>query len=99
MRSQTGFTEGGRVEHNHLILQYAVDRTFAGKRREDKKLIVVAIDFKKAFDSIDRGRLVEVMIRYRIHPQVIDMIVRVYGGDETVISMLDREERVRCFQE
>ena len=39
------------------------------------------------------------MVRYRIHPQVIDIIVRVYGGDETVISMLDREERVRVVQE
>ena len=58
-------------------------------------LVVVAIDFKKAFDSIDRGRLVEVLVRYRIHPLVIDLIVRVYAGDETVISMLDREERVR----
>ena len=35
------------------------------------------------------------MVRYRIHPQVIDIIARVYAEDETVISMLDREERVR----
>ena len=89
IESQTGFTEGGRVEYNHLFLQYAVNRTFASDRRRKEMLVVVAIDFKKAFDSIDRGRLVEVLVRYRIHPLVIDLIVRVYAGDETMISTLD----------
>ena len=95
MDNQIGFTAGGRVEFNHLILQYVVNKTFTSNRRENRMLIVIAIDFKKAFDSVDRRRLVEVLIMYKIHPQVIDLIVRVYGGDETVISMLDREERVK----
>ena len=46
VESQTGFTAGGRVEYNHLILQYAVNKTFASSRRENRKLRVVAIVFK-----------------------------------------------------
>ena len=79
-RELDGVYRVGRVEFNHLFLQYAVNRTFASSRRKKEMLVVVAIDFKKAFDSIDRGRLVEVMVRYRIHPQVIDIILRVYTG-------------------
>ena len=83
------------MEFNQFILQYVVNKTFTSSKRENNMLIMVSIDYSKAFDSIDRRRLVEVLIMYKIHPHVIDLIVRVYGGDETVISMMDKEERVK----
>ena len=48
--SQAGFTEGGRIEDNLLILQYCVEESFKNK----KALIVTSIDFRKAFDSIKK---------------------------------------------
>ena len=48
--NQIGFTDGGRTEYNHFVLQYLVERAY----KKDEQLIVIALDFKKAFDSINR---------------------------------------------
>ena len=56
---------------------------------------MVALDFRKAYDSIDRGRLLEALVRYEINPGLIDLVARVYSGDEVVIRWGDREERIR----
>ena len=56
---------------------------------------MVALDFRKAYDSIDRGRLLEALVRYKINPGLIDLVARVYSGDEVVIRWGDREERIR----
>ena len=94
MENQFGFTGGGRTDYNHFILQYLVVRSAKIKRVYYNNLVVVAIDFKKAFDSIDRGKLVEVLVKYRIHPDVIDMMVKVYSGDETVIRLGNKAAKV-----
>ena len=75
--NQFGFTTGGRTDYNLFVLQYVVDRSLAIKRKYYKNLVVVAIDFQKAFDSIDRGKLVEVMVKYKISPELINMMVKV----------------------
>ena len=53
--NQIGFTGGGRLEFNHLILQYMVDNVIK-KEKENGKLFVIALDFKKAYDSVDRKK-------------------------------------------
>ena len=58
-------------------------------------LIVVAIDFIKAFDSIDRKKMIEVLIKYKIHPYIIDTIAKVYSIDKTIVKMGDREEEMK----
>ena len=88
--NQVGFTKGGRIEFNHFILQYIIEK--ANKRGE--KLIVIALDFKKAFDSIDRSKLIEVLVRYKIHPNMIDLIVKVYSNDSTTLTLGDLEEKM-----
>ena len=85
--NQTGFTEGGRSEYNHLVLQYLVERAHQKK----EKLIVIALDFKKAFDSIDRRKLIEALIEYRINPYVIDLIAKIYSNDRTKICYGEEE--------
>ena len=80
---QAGFTEGGRIEDNILVLQYCVEESF----RERKTLIVTSIDFRKAFDSVKRSALIEVMKEYRIHPKVIDAVADIYTGDKTNIDL------------
>ena len=85
--NQTGFSEGGRPEYNHFILQYLVERAHQKK----EKLIVIALDFKKAFDSIDRRRLIEALIEYRINPYIIDLIAKIYSNDKTKICIGEEE--------
>ena len=47
---QAGFTGGKRIEDNLLVLRYCISES----RRLKKPLFITAIDFMKAFDSIDR---------------------------------------------
>ena len=91
--NQIGFTGGGRIEYNHMILQYIVEKT--KKEDENRQLIITALDFKKAFDSVKREELVETLKKYKIDPKIIDIVAKIYTNDETIIKMGDREERIK----
>ena len=81
--TQAGFTKGGRMEDNIFILQYCIERSFKNK----KGLVVVAVDFSKAYDSIKREELIKVMMDYKMHPDVIQSVADVYREDTTVIDL------------
>ena len=62
--------------------------------RRGKPLYLAFIDFKKAYDSIDRKKLIEVLIDYKINPLIIDLIVQMYKNDSTVIKLGSLNEKV-----
>ena len=92
---QVGFTKGGRMEYNLFIMQYMVDRVMVSRRVKHKNLILVALDFRKAYDSIDRGRLIETLVKYKINPLIINMVAKVCSGDTTNIKVKGKEENIR----
>ena len=49
------------------------------------QLILTAIDFSKAFDSIKRSALINSLKEYNIHPKVIEAIFNIYDGAYTDI--------------
>ena len=61
--------------------------TFESISKKHKSLFFAFIDFKKAYDSIDRKRLIEVLVKFKINPQIIDLIVQMYEGDSTIIQL------------
>ena len=68
--------------------------TFESKRKEHKKLFFTFIDFKKAYDSVNRGKLIEVLIKYRVNPKIIELIVQLYAADETTINLGRMKETI-----
>ena len=60
--------------------------------RNRGELYLVSIDFEKAYDSIRREKIIEILKDYRIQGEIIDFISRVYRGDSTVIGMEDNRE-------
>ena len=52
--NQYGFTKGGKPEHCHFILQYLADRNYSESNRKKTNLYFAFIDFKKAYDSVNR---------------------------------------------
>ena len=82
---QAGFTRGRRISDNLFILKHCVERTFALR----KSLIVISVDFQKAFDSIDRGALIQTMIDFEIDAKVINIVAQIYTGDKTSIYLND----------
>ena len=85
---QSGFTKRRQVEDNIFLLNYCINESF----RKNKQLIVISIDFSKAFDSIKRSSLIEAMKKYRIHPNVINSVFNIYNGDSTQIYV--NEEKI-----
>ena len=90
--NQIGFTGGGRIEYNHMLLQYIVEKT--KKEDENRQLFITALDFKKAFDSVKREELVETLKKYKIDPKIIDIVAKIYTNDKTIIKMGEREETI-----
>ena len=85
--NQYGFIKEGKPEHCHFILQYLADGNYTGNTRGKTGLYFAFIDFKKAFDSVNREKLIEVLIKYKINPLIIDMIIQMYEGDSTTIQL------------
>ena len=63
------------------------NRNYTGNTRGKTNLYYAFIDFKKAYDSVNRGKLIEVLIKYKINPLIIDMIIQMYEGDSTTIQL------------
>ena len=92
--NQYGFTKGGKIENCLFTLNYIANMTFESKKREHKKLYFTFIDFKKAYDSVNRGKLIEVLIRYKVNPKIIDLIVQLYEKDETTLNLGKMKETI-----
>jgi len=65
------FSKGGKVDHCLFTLQYIANKTFDSTRKKHKKLFFVMEDFKKAYVSVDRKSLIEILIKYKINPRII----------------------------
>ena len=76
---QMGSTKDRRVTDNLFLFQYCIDKTFRSK----SKLFAIAIDYSKAFDSVDRFKMITIMKNLKIHENIIDIICNIYFEDET----------------
>ena len=78
---QAGCTKNRRIADNLFVLDYCVKESYKIR----KPLFLISIDFAKAVDSVKRDKLVNVLKKYRIHPDIIDIIVHIYNGDITKV--------------
>ena len=92
---QYGFTEGGRIEQCLFTINYITNRTYESQKMKHKYLYLAMIDFSKAYDSVDRRKLIETMREYRINIRIIEMIVQMYSKDSTTIKLGGLQEKVR----
>ena len=76
---QSGFTAGRRIEDNILMLKYCITESYIS----GSPLILTAIDFTKAFDSIDRQKMINTLKYYKCDPNLIETIARLYSNDST----------------
>ena len=86
---QVGFTRGGgRIADNLFIVQECVQEVF--KRREE--MVMVTINFKKAYDSIKREKIIEVLQEYRIEGRLVELFKRVYTEDGTRLVIREQSD-------
>ena len=79
---QAGFKKGGRIEDNLLTLRYCVKDAYKNRRQ----LIVTAIDFRKAYDSVKREELIKAMLDFKINEKVIDVVSEIYTDDRVELT-------------
>ena len=84
---QAGFTKGLRMEDNVFLLDYCI----RDSKKRKRELIVIALDFEKAFDSVDRRSLMKAIKKCKCDPLIIDVISRLYEGDTTEMFMGSRK--------
>ena len=79
---QAGFTDGRRIENNLYILKYCIESCF----ERNLPLFLSSVDYHKAFDSINRGKMIQAMKYYKAHFKDIDKVAEIYQGDKTFIN-------------
>merc|ERR1711888_485461 len=61
---QYGFTKKGRVEHCIFTVNHITNMTYESRKDQHKKLYFAFVDFRKAYDSVDRWSLIKAMRKY-----------------------------------
>ena len=94
LENQYGFTKGGRTEHCLFTLYYIAIMAYESRLKEHKNLFYIFIDYKKAYDTVNRGKLIEVLIKYKVNTKIIDMVIQMYENYETTINLGRMKEKI-----
>ena len=82
-RNQAGF----RRSRSTVDQICALRRIFEGVAYKKIPLVATFVDFKKAFDSVNRARLFEIMQLYGIPDKLIDAVKKLYNGSKAVVAV------------
>ena len=85
--NQNGFRSGRSTMAHILTLR----RLIEGIKSHDLKAVIIFVDFKKAFDSIDRGKMLTILAAYGIPSIITNAIALFYENTEARIITPDGE--------
>ena len=84
-KNLNGFRQGRGTLEQILCLR----RLIEGAQRGDRRLISIFVDFKKAFDSIDRTRMFAILTAYGIPPKVVAALKSLYHETQAFVRTSD----------
>ena len=67
----------------------ALRRVIEGATKFQVNVVVVFVDFRKAFDSVDRHSLAEVLNTYNVHPRLVKGILALYSQTSAAVLTPD----------
>ena len=82
---QNGFRRGRSTSAQILSLRRIVEET----RNANREMTLVFVDFRKAFDTINRNTLFEILPLYGIPPKLIKAIQALYQNTSATIITPD----------
>ena len=85
--NQNGFRPG-RSTTAHIL---ALRRIIEGVKSRNLKAVVIFVDFCKAFDSIHRGRMLEILKAYDVPPNMLAGIKAMYSNTRAKVITPDGE--------
>ncbi|XP_029054322.1 uncharacterized protein LOC114881649 [Osmia bicornis bicornis] len=95
--NQTGFRKGMGTMDNIYVLNYLVNRQIM---REKGKVIACFIDLKAAFDSVDRGVLMEILkekgVRRGLRERIKEVLREAKSRVRTEVGLTEPYIKVNC---
>ena len=85
--NQNGFRVG-RTTVGHIL---ALRRLIEGVKAKNLKAVITYIDFRKAFDTIHRGKMLKILLAYGIPQQIVEAIGRMYENTMAKVISPDGE--------
>ena len=85
--NQNGFREG-RTTVSHIL---ALRRLIEGIKLNNLPAIITFIDFKKAFDTIHRGKMLAILRAYGLPKETVDAVGIMYEGTRAKVISPDGE--------
>ena len=85
--NQNGFRPGRRTTSQILALR----RLIEGVKSRNRKAIILYIDFRKAFDSIRRNKMMEILRAYDVPPNLRSAISKMYENTRAKVISPDGE--------
>lgn len=86
--SDTGFRKGLGTIDNIYVLNYLINRQV---NRKGNKMVVIFIDLRAAFDSVDRKVLMEVMRRRRVRESLVRRCEEVLKETVNIVRVGERK--------
>ena len=86
-KNQNGFRRGRSTLSQILCLRRLIEES----KLSNRDLALVFVDFSKAFDSVDRGKMFEILKLYGIPDKIISAIKVLYTDTSSTILTPDRE--------
>ena len=86
-KNQNGFRRGRSTLSQILCLRRLIEESHASNR----DLALVFVDFSKAFDSVDRAKMFEILSLYGIPEEIISAIKVLYTDTSSTILTSDGE--------
>ena len=83
--NQYGFRPG-RSTTTHIL---ALRRLIEEVKAHNKKAIILYVDFRKAFDSIHRGKMLKILKAYDVPPNILNAISLLYEDTKAKIITPD----------
>jgi exonuclease III len=84
-REQNGFRPH-RGTTTHIL---ALRRVLEEARLHKTSLVCVFVDFRKAFDSISRGALAEILLNYNMPPLLVNAVMALYSNTKAMVLTPD----------
>ena len=88
--SQNGFRPGRSTTAHTLALR----RLIEGVRSKNRKAIITFVDFRKAFDSIHRGKMMMILRAYGVPEDLVKVISKLYENTTARVITPDGETEV-----
>ena len=91
-RNQNGFRPGRSTAQQILVLR----RLIEGVKSRKLPAVLTFIDFKKAFDSVHRGKMLKILEAYGIPVKIVELIRLMY--EKTMAKVLTPDGETELFE-